>query len=701
MALSTESSTAAATASSKAAARSVMTKLGTGSGVDTATLAESLVEAEKAPRKNILDAAITRGENRIAGYSAMLLNLDNIRTAFRALDDPADVNTLQSSSSSTAVGVSAGANATAGAHSVEVLQLARPQKRVSAGFAAADARLNGGQEFYLRLAVNGSNQNVRVTGANATPQGMVNAINNAKLGVNAQLVNTNDGTANPFKIVLTGTEGAQNGFSISTDDGSGTAEVQTLTLGAAARAGSITVGGVSVAVTAGDTAAIVAGKVKAALDADSDKKGLGRTISQTGGQLTINFSKFEGDVPALSFADGSNTGVTGSSNVTQAYVAGAAVASVPERQKVVFTAPTGAGQITVAGTAVTLDGTETALQVAEKVRDALITAQAAMNPNPGRSYAVDTSDNSLLVTYTAADADAAPITVVDGDGLGGNTSGASGTVSTTRAFTSRPAVDFGTSIQSAADARLNVNGLELRRSSNTVTDAIGGVTLTLSSLSNGTPATLNVTRDTAALKTKIEGLVKTFNDAMSDFGILSGPKNAKDETDIYSGSLQNDSTVNSVRSQLRSMFLGNSTSPGGSVRALRDLGVSITKEGVLEFDEKKFNSTVDTNFSEVVTALTADRSNKSDFGNQPRGIAGEAVKRLNDMMKSTGLLATQTNSTQKQIDRYKLDLERLELRMKQLLTRYQQSFAVMDSIVSQSSATQARLKAQFTPQNNN
>lgn len=688
MALSTESSTSAA-AASKSAARSVMTKLGTGSGVDTATLAESLVEAEKAPRKGILDAAIAKGENRISGYSAMLLNLDNIRTAFKALDDPADVNTLQSSSSSTAVGVSAGTNATTGVHAIEVLQLAKPQKRVSMGFPKADAQLNGGQEFYLRLGSNGTTQNIRVTSANATPQGMVNAINNAKLGVTAQLVNTNDGSANPFKIVLTGSEGAQNTFTLASEDGSGTAEVQNLSFGAAARTGNITVGGVTVAVGAGDSAAVVAGKVMAALQADSDKKGFGRTFTQTGGQLTVNFSKLEGDVATLAFADGGNTGVTGSASVTTPAVAGAPLGSVTERQKVVFSAATATGNITVGGTAVALAQGDTPAQVAAKVRDAL----AAANQNSGRSYEVQ-QDGSLLVTYAAADGNAADLGVADTDGTG-----ATGTVTTVRAFTERPTVDFSASIQSAADARLNVNGLELRRSSNTVTDAINGVTLTLNTLSNGTPATVNVTRDTAALKTKIESLVKTFNDAMSDFGILSGPKNAKDETDVYSGSLQNDSTVSSVKSQLRSMFLNNSTSPGSSVKALRDLGVSITKEGVLEFDEKKFNSTVETNFSEVVTALTADRSNKSDFGTQPRGIAGEAVKRINDMMKSTGLLATQTKSTEKQIDRYKNELERLELRMKQLLTRYQQTFSVMDSIVSQSSATQARLKAQFTPQN--
>ncbi len=694
MALSTESSTSAAAAASKSAARSVMTKLGTGSGVDTATLAQSLVEAEKAPRKSILDAAIAKGENRISGYSAMLLNLDNIRAAFKSLDDPADVNTLQSSSSSSAVGVSAGANATTGVHSIEVLQLAKPEKRVSAGFSKADVQLNGGQEFYLRLASNGTSKNVRVTSANATPQGMVNAINNAKIGVTAQLVNTNDGSANPFKIVLTGTEGAQNAFSVVSDDGTGTAEVQSLTFGAAARAGNITVGGVTVAVGAGDSASVVAGKVMVALQADSDKKGLGRAFSQSGGQLTVNFSKFEGDVATLAFVDDGNTGVTGSASVMTPAVAGAPLGSVTERQRVVFNPATQAGNIAVGGTTVALAPGDTSQQVAEKVRDALIAAQSAMNPRPGRSYEVQT-DGSLLVTFSAADGNAADLSVTDTDGTG-----ATATVTTERTFIERPAVDFSTSIQSAVDARLNVNGLELRRASNSVTDAINGVTLTLNTLSNGTSATVNVTRDTAALKTKIESLVKTFNDAMSDFAILSGPKNTKDETDVYSGSLQNDSTVSSIKSQLRSMFLNNSTSPGSSVKALRDLGVSITKEGVLEFDEKKFNSTVDTNFSEVVTALTADRANKSDFGTQPRGIAGEAVKRINDMMRSTGLLATQTKSTEKQIDRYKDELERLEVRMKQLLTRYQQTFAVMDTIVSQSSATQARLKAQFTPQNN-
>lgn len=695
MALSTTSTVASATAASKSAARSVMTKLGTGSGVDTASLAESLVEAEKAPRKAMLEASIKRGENRMAGYNAMLLNLDNIRTAFKALDDPADVNVLQANSTSPAVSVAAGASGNPGVYSVNVLQLAKPQVRVSAGFAAADTRLNGGQDFFIRLDSNGGTKNLRVSGANATPQGMVNAINNAKLGVMAQLVNTNDGTSNPFKIVLTGTEGAQNAFNLRTDDGTGTGASQTLTLGAAVRSGTIKVGGVDVNLAAGDSATVVAGKVKAALDAHSDKNGFGRTITQSGGQLTIGFGKIEGDVAALTYADSGNTGASGTVAVTSAYVAGAPLGSLREQQRVTFQPPGGnPGQLTVGGVTITLTGSETAADVAELARAALTTAQTAMNPNPGRLYTVDSS-GALQVTYAAADGDAPDLTIVDGDGSGNNLSGVTATVSTTTPFVSRPAVDFSFSQETAHDARFEINGLEIRRPSNVVGDVISGVTLTLNSPSNGSAATVNVTRDTAALKAKVESLVKNFNDAMSDFGILTGPKNTKDETDIYSGSLQNDSTVNSVRNQLRSMFLSNSTSPGDSVKALRDLGVSITKEGKLEFDEKRFNSTVDTNFTEVVTALTADRANKSDFGFQPRGIAGEAVKRLNDMMKATGLLATQTKSTQSQIDRYKADLEKLESRMKQILTRYQQSFAAMDSIVSQSATTQARLKAQF------
>ena len=688
---------------SAAAAKAVITKLGAGSGVDTTSLAQSLVDVERAPRKTIIDQNIAKGEARISGYSAMLLNLDNIRTAFKALDDPSDINALQLSNSNTsALTVIGSSKSEVGSHTIEVLNLAQPERRVSAGFAKSDTQLNAGKPFILNVTTNGVTKGVQISAGNTTPTGMVSSINNAKLGVTAQLVNTNDGTANPYKLVLTGTEGAANSFSMATDDGSGTSEQQELTFGAASITGNIVVGGVTVAVSAGDSASAVAAKVKTALEADVSKKGItGRIyVDQGNGKLMVSFANTDGDMEPLTFSGVGTTGVTNSVNTTRAYIAGPSISSVSQQQIMTFTDsmadpldPTATANITVAGVTVGIVRGDAKDVIASKVRDAL-NLDAASRGLSGRVVEA-AADGSLTVTYAIADGSQPVLSFADTDN-----SGTSANAVIVRAFEERPAVSFSTSIQSAADASLKVDGLILKRSSNSITDVITGVTLKLNAKTAAdAPATVISSRDATALKDKLKSLVQTFNDAISDFAILSGPKNTKDTTDVYSGSLANDSTVQQVKSQLRNMFLNNSSSPGTSVKALRDLGVSVTKTGTMEFDETKFDAAITNNYNDVVTALTANKENKSDYGVSSRGIAGDAVKRINDMMKSTGALANQTTSTQKQITRYKADLEKLELRMTTLLSRYNKTFSAMDSMVGQSVATRASLKSTFDAMN--
>ena len=193
----------------------------------------------------------------------------------------------------------------------------------------------------------------------------------------------------------------------------------------------------------------------------------------------------------------------------------------------------------------------------------------------------------------------------------------------------------------------------------------------------------------------MQALVKSFNDAMSDFKILSGPKNEKDETDVYSGSLANDATLSGIRMQLRSMFISDSSTPGTDAKALRDLGVSIQRDGTLELDETKFDDAVQNNFSDLVTMFTADRENKGTTGTSKRGLGGDAVKRLTDLMGKSGLLMTQSESSQQQVTRYKSDLAKLETRMEALLARYTTQFASMDAIVGNANSMKTYLENQF------
>ena len=584
---------AVTSASSAVNGSDLITQLGAGSGTNTRTLAESLVEVERKPREDAINGRIKKAENRISGLSAVMLSLDTIKKSFQSLDDPSDwtaLNIQNSNAAALTATPSASGSSAVGAQSVEVLGLASAQRSASAGFAASDTVLNGGQAFSLRLSVNGgATSTVNVTADKTSPAGMVAAINAAKLGVSAQLVNTNDGSASPYKIIVTGASGANNQFTLSSDGGGGTGEQQTLSFGPATATGRISVQGVLVDVTAGDSAGTVAAKVKAALDGSSFiANNPGRSAAAAAdGKLTITYKAAEGDVGAPSWGDVGGTGVSASYATTREFTPGTAVAGV----------------------------------------------------------------------------------------------------------------NFGTTLTAAANAQIKVNGLTLVRASNTISDAIPGVTLNLQAKTTS-PLQLDLTRDPSKLKEKVQTLVKSFNDAMSDFNVLGGAKNEKDATDVYSGSLANDATLAGVRTQIRNMFIADSSTPASGARALRDIGVSIQRDGSLTLDETKLDKAVQSNYSDIVTMFTADRENKGTTGTSKRGLAGDAVKRLTDLMASGGLVMTQTGSSEQQIVRYKSDLSKLETRMTALLARYTAQFSTMDSIVGNANSMRTYLENQFKAMSN-
>ena len=250
------------------------------------------------------------------------------------MDDPSDFSALSIANTNTSAlsaTATAGKVAATGSRTIEISQLASAQRNISGGFAASDSALNGGKAFSLRLSVNGASaSSIRVSAANATPSGIVSAINKSNLGVTAQLINTNDGSATPYKIILTGTSGASNAFTMSSDDGTGLGEQQQLTFSAATTSGNISVQGVLVGVTAGDSAATVAAKVKATLDANTFITGTpGRSTSVSGdGSLLITYAGADGDVSAPSWGDVGATGVTATYATTRAPGTGATVSSV-------------------------------------------------------------------------------------------------------------------------------------------------------------------------------------------------------------------------------------------------------------------------------------------------------------------------------------------------------------------------------------
>jgi flagellar hook-associated protein 2 len=134
-----------------------ITALGAGSGMDVQSLATNLVEAERAPRKAVIEKKITQSENGISGYAAVKFVLNDLKTAFSGIKDQSDFNAMTTRvSQSSAMAVTTTATASTGSHSVNITNLAKAQRSISgsdvSGFASPTAQLNSGAAFSLILS---------------------------------------------------------------------------------------------------------------------------------------------------------------------------------------------------------------------------------------------------------------------------------------------------------------------------------------------------------------------------------------------------------------------------------------------------------------------------------------------------------------------------------------------------------------------
>jgi flagellar hook-associated protein 2 len=234
------------------------------------------------------------------------------------------------------------------------------------------------------------------------------------------------------------------------------------------------------------------------------------------------------------------------------------------------------------------------------------------------------------------------------------------------------------------------------RSSNTVTDVIDGVTLDLYTSTSGA-ARIDLNRDTSGIKDNIKGLVTAYNDFEASVKILG---DRKSEVEEFGGALAGESLLQTVRSQVRAMITDTSSTPGTTIKAARNVGLSMDRNGKLNLDESKLDTALQDNFAEVSTMFSAGTNNKSIYSSAPAGLAGDAIYKIEKMLRSTGAIDSKTKTNSTKIDAYKQDLDILEKRMQKLLDRYMSQFSMMESIVGSSTSTRESLKGTFDGMSN-
>lgn len=151
----------------------------------------------------------------------------------------------------------------------------------------------------------------------------------------------------------------------------------------------------------------------------------------------------------------------------------------------------------------------------------------------------------------------------------------------------------GNFVSVAQDAIIEVDGLQVTSSDNTISNVIPGVTLDLLSTNVGQTVNVEVAQDDERIIENVQSLVDSYNEVIGFINSQISPDNP--------GPLANDPTLRRVQAQVQSLITaGLDGIPAGGIRSLASVGVSFDgKTGETALDSDKLRDLLETNFEEV------------------------------------------------------------------------------------------------------
>jgi flagellar hook-associated protein 2 len=233
----------------------------------------------------------------------------------------------------------------------------------------------------------------------------------------------------------------------------------------------------------------------------------------------------------------------------------------------------------------------------------------------------------------------------------------------------------------AQNANLKVNGIAISKASNTITDAIQGVSLTLNNISSNssTTSTLTVSHDTSGIQSAVSGFVDAYN-ALSN---QLASRSAYGDATTPGGALAGDGTIRLIQNQLRDIF--NTAAKGGTLAYLAQAGVSFQTDGTLKLDSNALNNAMSNNFSDVVNLF----SSATGFATRLNTWASSVLD------PSSGLIAIRTKSLNTSIQGYNDQITRLQSRMAILQQQYTAQYSNLNMLLTSMNNTSSYLTQQF------
>ena len=302
------------------------------------------------------------------------------------------------------------------------------------------------------------------------------------------------------------------------------------------------------------------------------------------------------------------------------------------------------------------------------------------------SVLTDASGARLVLRSTLTGApNAFRISVADGDGNNGDGLGLS-------ALAFDPSAGILTMAQAlaAANASASLNNLPIGSESNTLSDVLDGMTLTLNKVTT-VPVQVSATQDTPAIRKSVDAFVTAYNELN---------KLLADQTKVVIGAkvetgLQGDSAAVSIRGQMRNL-LGQTSGASTMFTRLADVGFDVQRDGSITLNETKMGS-----------ALANAAEARKVFGNTDLavpandGIATQIRKLGDALLGADGTVSTKTDGLRKRIDLNQDRQLQLSDRIAMIEKRMRAQYTALDRQMSQLNSLSGYINQQVAAFNNN
>ncbi len=225
------------------------------------------------------------------------------------------------------------------------------------------------------------------------------------------------------------------------------------------------------------------------------------------------------------------------------------------------------------------------------------------------------------------------------------------------------------------DALLNVDGVDIVKGTNEISDIIDGVTFKLLRAQeiDDSPLTITVTNDTTSAKAGIDTFIEKYNAAIT----YLNEKTKVDTTNFTRGDFTGDAVFTGLKFSLRSLISNSVTGlPSGEFQLLSQIGLDVSREGTISIkDSEKLNEALTTKTDQVTNLF----SSENGVAKQLDTLLDRFVDRGGAVDRGQDSIKRQLTSIDSRIKNYEARLLVQEASLRRKFTELQKTLNLLNS----------------------